>query len=724
MARRRVFGGSMSEEALVGLWVDAEGVLHRAWRGAQGDGRTESTPFRPFAWVGEVPPIGEWTVEALSGPGLFRNRVSGASARDFEAAAKAWGRDGAEILRPHEHQTLVASAQRMFAGLPFASLRRCQLDIETSCEVRGGFSDPSRKGDRVIAVGLSFSGETGPLLLEIESFDDAGERALLKRFGAVLAERDPDIIEGHNIFNFDLDFLGRRAKRLRVERAWGRFGAEARFRKSRIRLAERWADFTRCELPGRTVFDTWIAAQVWDVGARELPAYGLKAVAAHFGISGGAVQREHIDGAEIEKTFRGDRPRFRAYLADDLRETAGLADRLLPTYVAQAETFPMLLQEICLRGTAQKVDAVLLDRYFHARAALPAFPGTQRFEGGFSKSFEEGLFREVLHFDVASLYPSLLLRIGRNPANDHEGVFIPLLRELREYRLKYKRLAAEAEDPGERAEYTARQASYKILINSFYGYLGFAGARFADSDLAAEVTRRGRELLQGLVETFRSAGCRVLEADTDGLYVHAPGRDADELLRMASADLPEGIELEFGGRYEAMFCYKAKNYALYDGARVVIRGSALRSRGMERFLKDLTRVFVSWILGAADESPAERVGALRAALAAREVPVADLAKSENLSMAPGAYAAKMAAGGKPRRAALEVALRMDPVPRAGERVRYYLREKRKGETADWQRAEPVDAYDPAAAPYDARAYLKKLDDWWKRYGGFVERGRA
>ena len=32
----------------------------------------------------------------------------------------------------------------------------------------------------------------------------------------------------------------------------------------------------------------------------------------------------------------------------------------------------------------------------------------------------------------------------------------------------------------ERNESQARQASFKILINSFYGYLGFSGARFGD----------------------------------------------------------------------------------------------------------------------------------------------------------------------------------------------------------------------------------------------------
>src|SRR5690606_26188173 len=102
-------------------------------------------------------------------------------------------------------------------------------------------------------------------------------------------------------------------------------------------------------------------------------------------------------------------------------------------------------------------------------------------EGGYSASFEAGVFQKVLHFDVASLYPSLLLLIGRNPKRDNLGVFIPMLKRLREYRLKYKLLARTTEDVSLASEYNARQNSFKILINSFYGYLGFAGARFGDA---------------------------------------------------------------------------------------------------------------------------------------------------------------------------------------------------------------------------------------------------
>ena len=48
--------------------------------------------------------------------------------------------------------------------------------------------------------------------------------------------------------------------------------------------------------------------------------------------------------------------------------------------------------------------------------------------------------------------------------------------------------------------------------------------------------------------------------------------------------MPAGIRLEIDGRYAAMFSYKMKNYVLLDAAgEMTIRGSGLKSRGLERF---------------------------------------------------------------------------------------------------------------------------------------------
>jgi DNA polymerase I len=711
----------VSGEALCGLWIDDGG---RAWVCmAQPDGsrREQEDRLRPFAWVSEAALAEGITIEPLQGEGLFNHLIHADTLGGFEAYLKA-APDGAQrdVLKPYESQWLVQKRARLYEGLPFARLRRCQLDIETGAVEAGAFSDARNPGDRVLAIGLQCGERRELLTLGEES--DAGEKRLLLAFNELLRELDPDVVEGHNLFKFDLDYLRQRSKRHKVPCAWGRFGLNAEFRNSRMKVAERWIDFPRCDLPGRAVIDTYLLVQLYDITAREMTAYGLKDAAVYFGITPESGEgRTYIDGAQIQQAFRDNREQFLAYLADDLRETRGLADVLLPTYFEQARAFPILLQEAALRGTAGKVDLLFLEEYYHARASCPAPVAIATFEGGFTRSFQEGVFKHVLHFDVASLYPSLLLSIGRNPRTDTLGVFIPMLRRLREYRLKYKQLAKTAPTAAERDEAQARQTAFKILINSFYGYLGFSAARFGDGELAAEVTRRGRELLQALIAEFEGLGCIILEADTDGIYLSAERYFAkpEELLKLVEKIMPPGIELEFDGRYDAMFCYKAKNYALASGGEVTLRGSALRSRGIEPFLKRLGDRLIAHVLGVSAESPEGEVQRLRQAIAAREQPVADLAKAETLSQNPEAYEQWVAGGGKPRRAAAEVALQMIPRPRMGERVSYYIGARAKGQTSDWQRARPIAAYDPVKAPYDPVYYLEKIDDWVERYGRFI-----
>ena len=711
--------------ALCGLWVDDAGRVHTALETAAGGRELRVETLRPFAWLpaGDYPAGEGVTIEPLAGEGFFTRLAHADNLAGFEAwqaASKAAGAPSPDVVRPLESQYLLQTRQRLYADLPFGRLRRCQLDIETG-SASGAFSDAARAEDRVLAIGLRQGGTNRFLVLAEET--DGAEKRLLEELNAALAELDPDTIEGHNLFKFDLDYLRQRAKRHKVPCAWGRFGQRARFRASRLKVAERWVDFPRCDLPGRAVVDTYLLVQLHDITARELQSYGLKEVALYFGATTDDDERTYLAGDRIAAAYRENRDTFLGYLGDDLRETAGVADVLLPTYFEQTRTFPILLQEATLRGTTGKIDLLFLEDYYHARRACPVPPEILPFEGGYTRSFREGVFRHVLHFDVASLYPSLLLLLDRNPRNDPLGVFIPLLRRLRTYRLKYKQIARGGATADERAEAQARQASFKILINSFYGYLGFSGARFGDGELAAEVTRRGRELLQQLIEGFAAEGATILEADTDGIYLSSesyfdrPG----ELLAKVEKLLPEGIELEHDGRYDAMWCYKAKNYALREGDRVILRGSALRSRGIEPFLKELTRHLIRHLLGLEPESPLARIAELRRAIAARELPVVELAKAEILGMNPDAYERFIAEGGKPRRAAAEAALQLHPRPRMGERVSYYLTPKSKGRTSDWQRARPLALFDPAKPEmgYDPQAYLDKLDDWLERHGALI-----
>jgi DNA polymerase elongation subunit (family B) len=115
---------------------------------------------------------------------------------------------------------------------------------------------------------------------------------------------------------------------------------------------------------------------------------------------------------------------------------------------------------------------------------------------------------------------------------------------------------------------------------------------FNDFEAANRVTAKGRELIQAMVAWLRENGSQIIEVDTDGIYFIAPeavktAAEEERLIANLKETLPKGIDLELDGRYPAMFSYKMKNYALLDEhGRLLIKGSGLRSRGLELFQRD------------------------------------------------------------------------------------------------------------------------------------------
>ena len=312
------------------------------------------------------------------------------------------------------------------------------------------------------------------------------------------------MLEGHNIFRFDLEYLEARARRHRVPLAWGRDGSVLRGYPSRMQVAERAIGYRRYGVVGRHIVDTWILAQLYDVGARDLESYGLKDVARHFGVA--APDRTYLPPEDIPRIFVEDPARLMAYARDDVLETLAISAILSPPYFVQAQALPFDYQTTVLRGNATKIDALLMREYLHRGRAVPA-PGQGRgVAGGYTAVFQQGVARDVLHVDVTSLYPSLMLGQDLFPASDRLGVSASLLRDLREFRVSAKRLARDAAAPEDRIFLNALQQTFKIFINSFYGYLAFSQGHWNDFDVANRVTGEGRRLVQALLDRLGRAG--------------------------------------------------------------------------------------------------------------------------------------------------------------------------------------------------------------------------
>lgn len=691
----RLLFGHDPTPSLVAVEVGSDGsadFFHRADSGATA---VESLPFTPYLWAAE--PLEGYSHTHLEGGMELGTLIS---CPDTAAWLEARKQLSAQRI-PHfsfpdlNQQALAWTGRTLFKDLPFSDLRRMQIEVRF---------DP--KNRFLLAVGLSCRGQPAHIRINDSEHPPDGELALLEFLEETVLQEDPDVLEGHDLFRGLLPGLLECARRQCRKLKLGRGGAAVRSRNSRLQIAEKTLNYTRCQARGRHFIDTYLLALHYDVSARELEGYELADLAEHF-------------------RFPSDSPANPGEeLAQRLQWTATLAAILSPSYFAQTRIFPLNYQEILLRGNATRIDSLFLREYLRAGHGIPDVPATRSFAGGYTDIFEHGLLGPVGHCDIASLYPSILLRYKYFPASDRLKVFAELLGDLRAYRLEAKerlrQLEASGHDSAELHETRGSQQAFKILINSFYGYLGFGQGHFADFDAAEKVTAKGRELLKEMVEHLRKEGLTVVEIDTDGIYFLLPKEGSlDAVQASLQAALPSGIEVEFDATYRAMFSYKAKNYALLtDDHQLVLKGGALKSRGMEPYLRQFLHEFLKLLLEKRGTGAERLLEQYRERISSGREPVEWFMKTDTLQESLAAYRKKIDSSSRGRAAAYEVALRTGQDLGPGDSVRYYITGTKKKVPAH-EFAKPIEEWDPEQRDENTAYYLGKLDDLWKRFSTFL-----
>jgi len=699
--------GSDSAPRIVAIELGETGTVKVYRREKDGTIASDVEPFHPFVWCDSD--VADLNIEAekLAGDLRYGWRISVDSWKKLIAlrnGLKNAGRSFFALSDPVQHY-LTHTGRTLFKSLAFEDLRRLQLEVLSLDE-------------RLMSIALSDNTGWEELIVVDPDNSEESERAAIKRLTALIKERDPDVIEGHNLFRSDLPLLVARARKAKTKLDWGRSGGFLRSRPSRLQIAEKTIDYPKFAADGRHFVDTFLLAHFYDVGMRSLSGFDRIDVAQHFGLCDSA-DISSLTGKELEREYGADSERFRKRALCAVRETRAVADLLSPSYFIQAQIFPYNYQDVIVRGNATRINALFLREYYRQRHSIPEMPMVRGFEGGYTAIFFTGVARNVWHCDIASLYPSIMLQFDCWPATDQLQIFRHLLTDLRTFRLEAKANMRAAKDRAQQQYFHALQNTFKIQINSFYGYLGFAQGHFADFDAAARVTQIGRELLQKMIDWLTAHGAQVIEVDTDGIYFVPPAEaNADELREALAKELPPGIEVEFDEQFDAMFSYKAKNYALLtrDGD-VVIKGGALKSRGLEKF----QRVFLEEMIKLLMEGKPEAIPALRdnfeKKIRDREWPIDMLMKTDTLQDSLDKYRAKIGAGGRNRAAAYELALASGRNYKPGEQISYYIKATPK-KVAAYEAAKLASDFDPENRDENVDYYVAKLADVVKKFSEF------
>ena len=363
---------------------------------------------------------GKYDIEKLAGEGFYTYLVRFQSWSDLDKAKthlqKASGKSPSAFDAPYFFLTdpvaqhLMLTGQTHFLGMAFEQLKRLQLDIETYTTEGFEFPNPGRPGDRIIAIALADQSGWERII----TGHDLSEPEMLEELTMEIRRRDPDVIEGHNLFRFDLEYIAARARRHRIQLNWGRDGSVLHSHASRMNIAERTISYRKYEVFGRHIADTWMLAQLYDIGTRDMESYGLKDVARHFGVA--APDRTYIQPERVSWYFDHDPDTLFRYALDDVRETRAISDILSPSYFVQAQIFPLSYQNTILRGNATKIDLLFMREYLRQRHAIHTPSPGQAVSGGFTDCRYQGVVHHVLHCDITSLYPSIMLSYECFPA--------------------------------------------------------------------------------------------------------------------------------------------------------------------------------------------------------------------------------------------------------------------------------------------------------------------
>jgi len=546
--------------------------------------------------------------------------------------------EGKEIegkLRSYE----IEKVERVSREIP--DLRILAFD----CEMLSTFGMPDPEKDPIVVISVKWNDEKEEVL-------QGSERAIIQEFARLIKEVDPDLIVGYNQDAFDWPYIRKRAEKLKIPLNIGRDGSSITFKGGRPKIA------------GRLNVDLYdIAMRITEVKIKK-----LENIAEFLGAK---VDIEDIEAKDVSKYWEKDREKVFAHARRDVIHTFMIAKELLPMHYELTRLIRLPLDDVSRMGRGRQVDWLLLSE---ARKLGEIAPNAgeapmESYEGAFVIEPERGLHENVAELDFASMYPSIMIAYNVSPdtlASDGEcfiapevgykfrkcpdGFFRRILKMLIERRREIKsEMKKISEDDPRYRLLDIKQQTLKILTNSFYGYMGWAGARWYCRECAEATTAWGRHFIKTSAKIAQDLGFRVLYGDTDSIFVSKPGlrlneleSEVEKLISEISKQLPVQIELD--ELFKTIFFVEKKRYAgITADDRVIVRGLEVRRGDWCELAKNAQKLVIEIILKERDPEKAlnyirEVINSIREG----KVKLEDLVIYKGLTKKPSKYEAMQA----------------------------------------------------------------------------------
>jgi DNA polymerase elongation subunit (family B) len=408
----------------------------------------------------------------------------------------------------------------------------------------------------------------------VEVVDD--EKMLLERFIEIIKERNVDVLTGYNTDEYDFQRLRERCENYNMELSLGRDGERMKFKRR--------GRFSGARLKGRMHLDlypfiTHILAPGLDSETLDLDSVAQEILGK---------EKDEMTWEEMKQSWKQKEnlEKFADYALKDAELAYQLAQEIIPQILELSRITGLISFDTCRLTYGQLTENYLLREAHKRNKVAPNRPTRSErrkrqnqgaYSGGFVYEPESGLHENIAVMDFRSLYPTVMVAHNISPdtlnleectdrfemeefdynfCQDNQGFFPKLVEKLVKERYKLKsKLKDYPEDSTEYNSIYNRQEAQKILANSFYGYLGYNGARWYSRESAEATTYLGREYIQETIQKAEKQGYEVAYGDTDSVFLKKDNikQEIDDFVEEVNKDLPRFMELEFEGFFKRGF---------------------------------------------------------------------------------------------------------------------------------------------------------------------------
>jgi len=168
-----------------------------------------------------------------------------------------------------------------------------------------------------------------------------------------------------------------------------------------------------------------------------------------------------------------------------------------------------------------------------------------------------------------------------------------------------------------------------------------------------------------------------------------------------------------------MLSYKMKNYALLDyEGKLTIKGSGLRSRGLEKIQRVFLRELIFLLLKGEESEIPVLYEQFLSKIDRHEFDITYLCKTEAISESLGSYQQKVKDRKRHASALYELALQAEKEYQPGDQISYYVTGTKKNVKV-FENCKLASQWDPAHPDENVPYYKAKLEDLYKKFKPFL-----